>query len=131
MKVILKEDSSEDADASEALSSWLGKALIKCFVDDSERARAKALQIFHDQVSGHTDVLLPMLPYVMPILEERLVKEEGCDRREPCEEVRQQLINVRPSHPFLAAIPYRSLENQAIEATLFSGDGTSEACHAT
>lgn len=107
MKAILKEHPSEDADASEALSSWLGKALIKCFADESERARTKAVKIFHDQVSRHTDVLLPMLPYVMPVLEERLVKEDGCDRRENCEEVRLQLIDVRPStHCFPQSLNY-------------------------
>lgn len=36
-----------------------------------------------------------MLPYAMPILEERLVKEEASERPESCEEVRLQLIDVR------------------------------------
>lgn len=105
MKAILKDGSYADEETSEAVSSWLGKALIKCFADESERVRAKALKIFHDQVASHSDALLPMLPYAMPILEERLVKDEGCDRREKCEEVRLLLIDVRLLPFFLAAKP--------------------------
>jgi hypothetical protein len=96
LKDILKVGIASNEEISAAVSSWLGKALIKCFADDSERARAHALNIFHDQMCSHPDALLPMLPYVMPVLEERLVKKEGCEVPEACEEVRLQLIDVRP-----------------------------------
>ena len=78
----------------EALSSWLGKALVKCFADDSEAVRTGAINLFSKLIRVHSDAVLPMLPYVMPVLEERLQNQGKTGRMEQCEELRLSLIEV-------------------------------------
>jgi hypothetical protein len=64
--------SCPSAAAEEALSSGLGKALLRRFDDSSEVCRDHAACIFlHLMRQGET-MTLQMLPYAMPVLEERL-----------------------------------------------------------
>jgi hypothetical protein len=92
---MISSESLSEAEQLEAASSWLGKALIRAFADVSERVRSMALELMHKQLTHHPDALLPVLPYAMPVLEERLYRDDNCKRAEPSEEVRLQLINVR------------------------------------
>jgi hypothetical protein len=83
----------------DAMSSWLGKALIKCFADASERARTLAVKTFHEGLKTCPDAAMPMLPYLVPVLVERLCKVDVSKHwREPVEELRSLLFTVRTSH---------------------------------
>jgi hypothetical protein len=84
---------------SDAMSSWLGKALIKCFADASERARTIAVEAFHEGLKMCPDAAMPMLAYLVPVLVERL-RKVGVTKhwREPVEELRSLLFTVWRSH---------------------------------
>jgi hypothetical protein len=81
-----------------ALSSWLGKALIKCFADQSEQARIIAVSTFYSGLQRYPDAAMPMLPYLMPVLVERLQLDPVSKQwREPVEELRLQMFTVSPA----------------------------------
>ena len=60
------------AAAEEALGSGLGKALLRRFDDSSEVCRDYAASIFLHLLQQGEATTLQMLPYAMPVLEERL-----------------------------------------------------------
>lgn len=71
--------STAEADAAavaEVLTSKLGKSLLRRFDDSIESCREIAVTIFKHMLQAGPDATLPMLPYAMPVLEERLHLDE-------------------------------------------------------
>eukprot|EP00878_Enallax_costatus_P025137 GHUV01026862.1.p1 GENE.GHUV01026862.1~~GHUV01026862.1.p1 ORF type:complete len:260 (+),score=37.97 GHUV01026862.1:166-945(+) len=62
-----------------ALRSKLGKSLLRSFDDHSEACRQLAITVFKEALQASPDAALAMLPYAMPVLEERLHTDEVGD----------------------------------------------------
>lgn len=87
---------------AEILSSWLGKALLKLFADPCERVRTLAVTLFGASIRQGPDAILELLPYITPVLEERLQAEERASvPAERSEEIRVKLLEVLPSLMFM------------------------------
>ena len=82
-------------DMASVLSDWLGKPLLRVLADTSEAARTAAAALFLQCLRTGEDAVLSLLPYAVPVLEERLQGPEGKALTEPCEEVRLVLMQVR------------------------------------
>lgn len=80
---------------AEALAEWLGKPLLRVFADSAEAARAGAAGLFLQALRAGTDAVLPLLPYAVPVLEERLQGNACKVLTEPSEDVRLLLMQVR------------------------------------
>lgn len=73
----------------------LGKGLIKIICDDLESVREMGAALFLKVCHHNEDSMLALLPYTIPVLEERLIRKEGSlAPPEPCEEVRWKLVLV-------------------------------------
>eukprot|EP00892_Ulva_mutabilis_P010543 jgi/Ulvmu1/7861/UM004_0092.1 len=79
-------------DMADAVSSWLGKALVKSMADSAQCIRMSAISMFRDLIKQHPDAILPMLPYAIPVLEGRLHADENGNRQEQSEEIRLLLL---------------------------------------
>ena len=85
------------------MSSWLGKSLLKLFADPHERIRALSIDLFRSSIAKGQDAVLELLPYVMPVLEERLLRQQHSKGpAEASEELRRDLLLVRFSSASLA-----------------------------
>ncbi|WIA41829.1 hypothetical protein OEZ86_009159 [Tetradesmus obliquus] len=81
-------------DVAEALSCKLGKALLRRFEDKSEACREAAVSTFNAMLQAGADATLSLLPYAIPVLEERLFIQQGQGSAEPSEEVRLLLLQL-------------------------------------
>lgn len=79
---------------SDAISTWLGKTLVKSMADTTESIRTSAVSLFRSLIQKYPDAVLPMLPYSMPALEGRLYVDEHGNRQEQSEEIRLLLVKV-------------------------------------
>jgi len=79
-----------DGVLADATGDFLGKALLKRFADASERVRDLAMSLFLALLQRAPDATLPIMPYAMPVLEERLSREpeSAAAPREASEELR-------------------------------------------
>jgi hypothetical protein len=77
---------------SEILSSWYGKALLPRFADCSEAVREIAVSNFL-ACTKISDATLPLLPYIIPVLEER-VDSQNTGSKEASEDIRLRLVQV-------------------------------------
>ncbi|KAF8058324.1 Dnaaf5 [Scenedesmus sp. PABB004] len=79
-----------------AASTQLGKALLRRFEDASEACREAAVAAFASLLAAAAgDGVLPLLPYAMPVLEERLHADEASGApAEPSEEIRLALARL-------------------------------------
>lgn len=91
-------------DVTDALSSWLGKALVKSIADTAQCIRTSAISMFRVLIEQHPDAILPMLPYAMPVLEGRLHVDENSNRQEQSEEIRLLLLQVWHGSKLITAI---------------------------
>ena len=80
-----------DTEMAAVLAAELGKPLLKLFADSAEAARAAAVQTWQTCLCSAPDAVLQLLPYAMPVLEERL---HCADVLEPSEELRLSLMQV-------------------------------------
>jgi hypothetical protein len=70
--------SASPEQAAHALTEGLGKALLLRFEDTSEACRELAVGCFQQLLVKGEDATLHLLPYAMPVLEERLQLQEVC-----------------------------------------------------
>lgn len=94
--------SHDEGIAADVLSSWYGKELLKRFADPAEAVRAAAIAAYLAAVQAGPNAVLPLLPYTIPVLEERLERHEQ-HVLEPSEDVRLALLRVRPLSPVCGA----------------------------
>jgi hypothetical protein len=90
----------ESAFISDVLASWLGKTLLKLFADPTEAVRSAAVRFFLTSIEQGPDSVLQLLPYVIPVLEERLQAQQFPSvPAERSEEMRSSMLQVRLCHP--------------------------------
>jgi hypothetical protein len=90
MVLSLAQDDSDTM--SEILSSWYGKALLPRFADSSEAVRELAVSSFLVCIRS-SNTALPLLPYIIPVLEER-IDSEKIGNKEASEDIRLKLMQV-------------------------------------
>lgn len=89
----------DSAFMSDVLASWLGKALLKLFADPTEAVRRAAVRFFMTSIEQGPDSVLQLLPYIIPVLEERLQAEQSPSVPvERSEEMRLSMLQVRSCH---------------------------------